>query len=584
MDVASPSFSDAEARSIVHDSNNGVSEGVWVRDTLPRRHSHFGEQRSRPNSMSSDSTSTLKARSQRRSYQETKTSSWDLSEFPAPPVPALRTLSHREGNNMKAAKKRAHTNFSRPASYHGQSNGNSRESPNQNLTENEVPPPVPTNPQGMDLASVEQQNQQEPDLEREATMRSPDSGPDYSARRIEDYLQKGPLPDRASDWLTMIYTISHLIFFSIFGTLARLGLQWITFYPGTPVVTPVIWANVGGSFLMGILAEDRQLFRDEWMPRERMTPEKRNSMKPQEAGELTAAERMKVKKTIPLYVGLAVGFCGSFTSFSSFMRDVFLALSNDLPAPANHPSTGTIATSSEVSRNGGYSLLALLAVIIATVALSLGALIVGAHTALAFDSITPRIPSRFTRRLLDPLMVFLGFGCWLGALFLAIWPPDRPNGPSSAGSWANETWRGTVLFPIVFAPTGCLLRYYVSIKLNSLVPSFPLGTFAANMFGTAIEGMCYDIQHVGVGVNGAVGGGIVGCQVLQGVQDGFCGCLTTVSTWVGEINGLRRRSAYVYAVASIVGGFCLMVVIMGSVKWSVGWSAPVCDTGYVSKI
>jgi CrcB protein len=104
------------------------------------------------------------------------------------------------------------------------------------------------------------------------------------------------------------------------------------------------------------------------------------------------------------------------------------------------------------------------------------------------------------------------------------------------------------------------------------------------MFGTAIEGMCYDIQHVGVGVNGAVGGGIVGCQVLQGVQDGFCGCLTTVSTWVGEIKGLKRRSGYFYCVASVLGGLGLVVVIMGSVRWSVGWREPVCDTGYVSKI
>ena len=76
----------------------------------------------------------------------------------------------------------------------------------------------------------------------------------------------------------------------------------------------------------------------------------------------------------------------------------------------------------------------------------------------------------------------------------------------------------------------------------------------------------------------------MGCQILQGVQDGFCGCLTTVSTWVGEINGLRRRSAYLYALASVLSGLGLMVVIMGSVRWSVGWSPPVCDTGYVSKI
>jgi CrcB protein len=578
MEPGGPSFSGAEARSVVHDPNNGVSEGVWVRDAPTRRHSHFEQQRSRPSSMGSGSESTVKARSQRASYQEPKTSSWDLSEFPAPPVPALRAHSHGEGSKNNMRGRVPPTNFSRHTSFNNrqsQNSGNSRGMATQNLTENEVPPPVPSNPQGTDLASAEEQNQRQPqsDLERDQTQ-SPDSGPPYAARRTEDYLHKSPLPGRPSDWLTTLYTISHLIFFSIFGTLARLGVQWFAFYPGNPIVTPVIWANVGGSFLMGFLTEDRQLFRDEWTTRERLHPDQKDGKGP---GELSAAERTKIKKTVPLYVGLAVGFCGSFTSFSSFMRDVFLALSNSLPAPVNHPSTGTVTTSAEVSRNGGYSFLALLAIILATIALSLGALIVGAHTALALDTLTPRIPSRFTRRFLDPLMVLLGFGCWLGALFLCIWPPDR-------FSSSPETWRGTALFPILFAPPGCLLRFYASLKLNSLVPSFPLGTFAANMFGTAIEGMCYDIQHVGVGVNGAVGGGIVGCQVLQGVQDGFCGCLTTVSTWVGEIKGLKRRSGYFYCVASVLGGLGLVVVIMGSVRWSVGWREPVCDTGYVSKI
>lgn len=555
-----------------------------MHNPIPRRHSHFEQHRSRSESLASEST--VKARS-RASYQEPKTNSWRLmqDEFPLPPMPRPNGNNANAGNsgnnnnsNGESSKSlqngRDYTNFSRHTSLHRNSSGNPKGTPTQNLTENEMPPPVPSNPQGMDLASAEQQNQQQSGLERN-DMQSPDSGPPFAARRAEDYLHKRPLPSRASSWLTTLYTISHLIFFSIFGTLARLGVQWFAFYPGTPIATPVIWANVGGSFVMGFLAEDRQLFRDEWIARERSHPDK-HLKEGLEHEELSAAERTKIKKTVPLYTGLAVGFCGSFTSFSSFMRDVFLALSNDLPAPVNHPSTGTVLTTSEASRSGGYSFLALVAVILATIALSLGALIVGAHTALALDSITPRIPSRFTRRMLDPLMVFLGFGCWLGALFLAIWPPDRFQ--------ATPTWRGTVLFPIVFAPTGCLLRFYASLKLNGLVPSFPLGTFAANTFGSAIEGMCYDIQHVGVGVNGAVGGGLVGCQVLQGVQDGFCGCLTTVSTWVGEINGLRRKSAYLYALASVVGGFCLMVVIMGSVRWSVGWSPPVCNTGYVSKI
>ena len=135
----------------------------------------------------------------------------------------------------------------------------------------------------------------------------------------------------------------------------------------------------------------------------------------------------------------------------------------------------------------------------------------------------------------------------------------------------------------MFAPLGCLLRFYASIKLNGLVPTFPLGTFAINMLGTAVEGMCYDIQHVRVGVMGRVGGGMIGCQILQGMQDGFCGCLTTISTWVAEINGLRRKHGWIYAFFSVLGGLCLMVIVMGSVRWTVGFSEPVCDTGYTSK-
>lgn len=423
------------------------------------------------------------------------------------------------------------------------------------------------------------QERNEPTLEQEQAPSEASSGP-YTPRHPDDYQHRRAPARQTSRWLLQLYTTSHLIFFAIMGTLARLGVQWLTFYPGTPIVTPVIWANFGGSLFLGFLAEDKRLFMDAWTPSPSTRSEKRASKRSDVSSEppqITAAERMKIKKTIPLYNGLATGFCGSFTSFSSFQRDVLLALSNNLPTPVNHPSASStqVTNSTTVSRNGGYSFMALIGIVIATIALSLGGMIIGAHFALFLERFTPRLSAPLGSRILDPLMLILGWGSWLGAVFLAIWPPDRFGG--------NEQWRGTVLFALVFAPLGCLLRFYASLKLNPLVPSFPLGTFAVNMFGTAIEGMCYDIQHVGVGVMGMVGGGRVGCQVLQGVQDGFCGCLTTVSTWVAEINGLKRRHGYIYAFVSVVGGLCLMVVIMGSVRWSVGFSSPVCDTGYPNK-
>ncbi|EME47435.1 hypothetical protein DOTSEDRAFT_114947, partial [Dothistroma septosporum NZE10] len=372
---------------------------------------------------------------------------------------------------------------------------------------------------------------------------------------------------------TELYTVSYLIFFSILGTLARLAVQWLTFYPGAPVTTPVLWANVGGSYIMGFLSEDQGLFRGK-------AHEAALSENQSDETRLDKATITKHKKTIPLYIGLATGFCGSFTSFSSFARDFFLAASNILPAPIYHTyisQAGVVGPSQTVSRNGGYSFEAYIAVILSTLALSLGALIVGAQTAIMLDHVTPAIPTRLARRIIDPLFIFLGWGCWLGAVFLAIFPPDRPGGPASRGSWANETWRGEVILALVFAPLGALLRFYASLKLNGLVAAFPLGTFAVNMFGTAVEGMCYDIQHVGVGVmDGQIGGGRIGCQILQGIMDGFCGCLTTVSTWVSEINGLKRKHGYLYAVASVGCATGLMIIIMGSVRWSIGFSEPAC--------
>ncbi|UPX14764.1 uncharacterized protein EKO05_0005236 [Ascochyta rabiei] len=368
---------------------------------------------------------------------------------------------------------------------------------------------------------------------------------------------------RMARCLTKVYTISFLVFFAIWGTLARLGLQALTSYPGAPLIFSELWANVAGSFVMGFLSEDTQLFREEWGSTSRGVDTAQPEEEP--AGghrdlekQRDRASHSKVKKTIPLYVGLTTGFCGSFTSFSSFVRDVFLGMSNDLPAPAYHP---TSSPTTLVHRDAGYSVMALLAVVFITVALCYCALRMGAHLAVYLDPMTPTLPFRFTRRVVDPLFVFLGIGSWVGAVAMAALPP-------------HNTWRGQALFACVFAPLGCLARYYISQLLNAKIPSFPLGTFACNLLGTAVLGMAYDLQRVAIG--GVAGGSVVGCQVLQGIQDGFCGALTTVSTWMLELDTLRRTHAYVYGTSSVVAGLSITTVIMGSVRWSIGWEAVAC--------
>ncbi|OAA74730.1 CrcB-like protein [Akanthomyces lecanii RCEF 1005] len=359
---------------------------------------------------------------------------------------------------------------------------------------------------------------------------------------------------------TQLYTLSHLVLFSLLGTLARVGLSHLTTYPGAPTIFPTLWANVGGSLVMGFLTEDRKLFRHEWgatstydqLLRRARAAKTDNNDEKRASIDLAAAKRahLATKKTIPLYIGLATGFCGSFTSFSTFIRDVFLALSNDMVSPDLHGLAPP-------HRNGGYSFMALLAVVIETVGLSVGAYVAGMHLGAALEPHTPSIPFRLGRGVIDKLAVLLGWGCWLGAVLLAIFPP-------------HDRWRGTVVFALVFAPLGCLARFYLSMLLNSRRPSFPLGTFAANMLGTAVLGMAWDIAHS----TGA--GGVLGCQLLQGIEDGFCGCLTTVSTWVSELSSLRRKSAYIYGTVSVVLATVLMIVIMGSLRWTQGFAPLQC--------
>ncbi|KAK3322205.1 CrcB-like protein-domain-containing protein [Apodospora peruviana] len=396
---------------------------------------------------------------------------------------------------------------------------------------------------------------------------------------------------QVSKLATQIYTVSYLIIFSTLGTLARLGLQALAAtYPGAPVIFPSLWPNFAGCLVMGFLSEDRNIFRHEWGTNKSFI--NGNSMcsndnkqptfvRPAADDEETASSSYNdrhqtpapnaaavhlmstaekkahsaIKKTIPLYIGLATGFCGSFTSFSAFMRDMFLALSNDLTT-----------TTDNTPRNGGYSLAAVLAVLIITLSMSLSGLFLGAHLAIALDPILPSLSFRFTRTILDRLAVFLGLGTWLGAVLLCIFPPDRFTTTAE-----TENWRGAITFSLAFAPVGCLLRFYTSLRLNGRMASFPLGTFVVNVGGTAVLAMAWDIAHTPW-----LGGSGIPCQILQGIEDGFCGCLTTVSTWVSELTALRRRHAYTYGGVSVAVGLGLSVAIMGGMRWSRGFGELVC--------
>lgn len=116
---------------------------------------------------------------------------------------------------------------------------------------------------------------------------------------------------------------------------------------------------------------------------------------------------------------------------------------------------------------------------------------------------------------------------------------------------------------VCWGPFGAWLRWQLG-RLNKQprFKSFPIGTFAANMLGSALLAAAYVL---GITV---VSADTTNCNVLDGFMDGFCGSLTTVSTFVFELKHLPRKQAYIYGAASVLGAQALFVVIIGGFSWS----------------
>jgi len=110
------------------------------------------------------------------------------------------------------------------------------------------------------------------------------------------------------------------------------------------------------------------------------------------------------------------------------------------------------------------------------------------------------------------------------------------------------------------AALGALLRWVLGSKLNSFFPEIPPGTLAANLIGGYIIG-------VAVGYFAQVPG--IAPEWRLFVITGFCGGLTTFSTFSAEVVTLLqqgRLSMAMGAIAAHVTGSLLMT-LAGLASW-----------------
>lgn len=117
----------------------------------------------------------------------------------------------------------------------------------------------------------------------------------------------------------------------------------------------------------------------------------------------------------------------------------------------------------------------------------------------------------------------------------------------------------TMFYSACLAPFGALLRWNLSAlngKLFGDLNWIPTGTLIANVTGSVIS-----VVMVALELNMAADGfWTVG--TLRAIKVGFCGCLTTVSSFVSEVNSLMKRKpnhyqAYLYILMSLLTSFIL---------------------------
>lgn len=82
------------------------------------------------------------------------------------------------------------------------------------------------------------------------------------------------------------------------------------------------------------------------------------------------------------------------------------------------------------------------------------------------------------------------------------------------------------------ATIGAWLRWWLGLRLNSLFPTMPLGTLAANLIGGYVIGVALGLVAHNMGLSP---------QARLFLMTGFCGGLTTFSTFSAEVYGLLAR-------------------------------------------
>lgn len=110
---------------------------------------------------------------------------------------------------------------------------------------------------------------------------------------------------------------------------------------------------------------------------------------------------------------------------------------------------------------------------------------------------------------------------------------------------------------------GCLLRWGLALTFNRYFPIIPPGTLAANLIGCYVIGMALALFAANPGIP-------IEWKLL--VTTGFCGGLTTFSTFSAEVVTLLQAGRMAWAMSTIaihvVGSLAMTFAGIATIGWA----------------
>ena len=260
-------------------------------------------------------------------------------------------------------------------------------------------------------------------------------------------------------------------------------------------------------------------------------------------GFIAAHSRLLANDHKIVYRAIATGLCGSITTFSSW----------------NSEAAETLLQIGKETPNNVTRIIGWLSTIVLGVGMPLAALHFGSHLAhfsplsnikLQRKGVQENNASaqKFWFKLESVVFVV----AWILLTCLVVAVPYHFS-------------HFELMFSVILAPLGTYIRWHLAPLNSTCTNYFKLGTFFANIGGSWILAGTLVAK---ANLSGQLGAHHLGVKALAGVATGFCGCLTTVSTFAEELSSLPLLGSYVYAITSILAAQLGMVIIRGTYEWT----------------